>query len=86
MQSPLDFVSPPELEWELGSYPELTDWCSTYLGRRGGRYVLFFTPLRFATGSIHSQLGLFAQPVLGHAWSDRAPLARTAIWSVCNAA
>lgn len=37
MRSPLDFVSPPELEWELGPYPELTDWCETYLGRRGGR-------------------------------------------------
>lgn len=41
LQSPLDYVSPPELEWELGPYPELTDWCTTYLGRRGGRYVYF---------------------------------------------
>lgn len=37
VQSPLDYVSPPELAWELGPYPELTDWCETHLGRRGGR-------------------------------------------------
>lgn len=37
MQNPLHYVSPPSLEWELRSYPELTDWCTTYLGRRGGR-------------------------------------------------
>ena len=37
IRSPLDYVSPPELEWELGPYPELSDWCSSYLGRRGGR-------------------------------------------------
>lgn len=37
VQNPLDYVSPESLEWELGPYPELTDWCETYLGRRGGR-------------------------------------------------
>lgn len=37
VQSPLDYVSPPQLEWELGPYPELSDWCETHLGRRGGR-------------------------------------------------
>lgn len=36
-RSPLDYVSNPELEWELGPYPQLSDWCTTYLGRRGGR-------------------------------------------------
>lgn len=40
IRSPLDYVSPPELEWELGPYPELSDWCTSYLGRRGGRLVL----------------------------------------------
>lgn len=37
VQNPLHYVSPESLEWELGPYPELLDWCSTYLGRRGGR-------------------------------------------------
>ena len=37
IKNPLDYVSPPSLEWELGPYPELVDWCETYLGRRGGR-------------------------------------------------
>lgn len=60
VQSPLDFVSPPELEWELGPYPELTDWCSTYLGRRGGRYVLSLRPSAFATGIIDSLSNAFA--------------------------
>ncbi len=36
-RSPLDYVSPGQLEWELGPYPELSDWCTTHLGRRGGR-------------------------------------------------
>lgn len=39
-RSPRDYVSDPTLEWELGPYPELRDWCETYLGRRGGRLVL----------------------------------------------
>lgn len=37
VQNPLHYVSPESLEWELGPYPELPDWCETYLGRRGGR-------------------------------------------------
>jgi len=37
IQNPLHYVSPAELEWELGPYPELSDWVHTYLGRRGGR-------------------------------------------------
>lgn len=37
VQNPLHYVSPSALEWELGPYPELVDWCNTYLGRRGGR-------------------------------------------------
>nr|QCX29477.1 Replication-associated protein [Plant associated genomovirus 5] len=37
VQNPLDYVSPPELEWKLRSYPELNDWCETHLGRRGNR-------------------------------------------------
>lgn len=40
VHSPLDYVSPGELEWELGPYPELSDWCTSHLGRRGGRLVL----------------------------------------------
>lgn len=39
VKNPLDYVSPEELEWELGPYPELRDWCETHLGRRGGRLV-----------------------------------------------
>jgi len=37
LQNPLDYVSDPTLEWELGPYPELSDWCASDLGRRGGR-------------------------------------------------
>lgn len=37
IKNPLDYVSDPSLGWELGPYPELNDWCTTYLGRRGGR-------------------------------------------------
>lgn len=37
VQNPLHYVSPGTLEWELRSYPELTDWVHAYLGRRGGR-------------------------------------------------
>lgn len=37
VQNPLHYVSPESLEWELGPYPELPDWCNTHLGRRGGR-------------------------------------------------
>lgn len=36
-RSPLDYQPDDSLEWELGPYPELTDWCTSYLGRRGGR-------------------------------------------------
>lgn len=36
-RSPLDYQPDDSLEWELGPYPELTDWCASYLGRRGGR-------------------------------------------------
>ena len=50
IRSPLDYVSPPELEWELGPYPELSDWCSSYLGRRGGRLVLSLIILPVAAG------------------------------------
>jgi len=41
IRSPLDYVCDDTLEWELGPYPELSDWCASYLGRRGGRLVLF---------------------------------------------
>lgn len=40
-RSPLDYEPDVSLEWELGPYPELVDWCASYLGRRGGRLVLF---------------------------------------------
>jgi len=40
-RSPLDYQPDVSLEWELGPYPELVDWCASYLGRRGGRLVLF---------------------------------------------
>jgi len=37
VQNPLDYISDPELVWELGHYPELSNWCQTDLGRRGNR-------------------------------------------------
>lgn len=37
VKNPLDYVSDPSMAWELGPYPELTSWCTTHLGRRGGR-------------------------------------------------
>lgn len=37
IQNPLDYVSDPKLEWELGPYPELRAWCETHLGGRGNR-------------------------------------------------
>ena len=37
IQNPLDYVGNPELEWELGPYPELRAWCETHLGGRGNR-------------------------------------------------
>lgn len=37
IQNPLDYISNPELEWELGPYPELRTWSETYLGGRGNR-------------------------------------------------
>lgn len=37
IKNPLDYISPASLEFSTSSYPELEDWCQTYLGRRGGR-------------------------------------------------
>lgn len=35
--SPLDYTHPSTMEFSTVGYPELEDWVSTYLGRRGGR-------------------------------------------------
>lgn len=37
IKNPLDYECDASLAFELGHYPELSDWCSSYLGRRGGR-------------------------------------------------
>ncbi|AUW34335.1 replication-associated protein [Gemyduguivirus recro1] len=42
IKNPLDYVSPAALEFSTSSYPELDDWCETYLGRRGGRLGTHF--------------------------------------------
>uniref|UniRef100_A0A8A4XBY0 Replication-associated protein n=1 Tax=Pavo cristatus Genomoviridae sp. TaxID=2814970 RepID=A0A8A4XBY0_9VIRU len=37
IKNPLAYECDASLAFELGHYPELSDWCSSYLGRRGGR-------------------------------------------------
>lgn len=36
-KDPTDYVSDETLEFSTIDYPELSDWVSTYMGRRGGR-------------------------------------------------
>jgi len=65
IKNPLDYECDASLAFELGHYPELSDWCSSYLGRRGGRYVMLYHSclclschLHFVTEALDQILGI----------------------------
>lgn len=84
VQNPLDYVSPPELAWELRPYPELSDWCETYLGRRGGRLVIPFHYPSFASSGgptvLRNAIFLFGRSSISCARPSVGPLASLKQW------